>query len=136
MNCVEKRDLLYSDKSPAELAKIGESLLAGGARYDALQFFLRADDQSGLSKIRQSAIEEGDAFMLEQFVLSGREIEAAEWRSLADNARRLQKFQFAIRALRAAGDDVAADKLAEEAGLTEPAADEAESSPEAGDGGA
>ena len=115
MNCVEKRNLLYSEKAdPSEWIRAGEDLLGRGLPTDALNFFVRAEHEAGIEQIRALGIEEGDVFLLEQIRLSGRDVPPETWRKAADKARSLGKIEFAIRALRSAGDDEAADALREE----------------------
>jgi len=115
MNCVEKRNLLYSDKAdPSDWIRAGESLLEQGLPTDALNFFVRADHEAGIERIRSLALDEGDVFLFEQLRLAGRDIPSATWREAAEKARALGKIEFAIRGLRAAGDDEAADALREQ----------------------
>ncbi len=115
MNCVEKRDLLFSEKaSAAELSKAGEDFLSQGRLADALSFFLKADDESGIGRVTDLAVEEGDTFLLEQLRLAKRTVDAALWTKTAANAERLGKLDFAIRGYRAAGDDAKADAIVEE----------------------
>lgn len=114
MNCVEKRDLLFSEKaSAAELARAGEDFFAQGRLTDALAFFLKAGDEAAIGRVQDVAVEEGDTFLLEQLRLAKRTVDVSVWAKTATHAERLGKLDFAIRAYRAAGDDAKADAIVE-----------------------
>jgi len=112
MNCVQKRDLLHDDKTrPEEFLRAAETYLDSGAVADALAFYLRAESDEGVERVRSLALEEGDTFLLEQMKLAGKEIPPADWRAAAGRAREKGKIAFAVRALRAAGDEEEAASL-------------------------
>jgi len=114
LNCIQKRSLLYGPKTSAdELIRLGGEALAEGALADALAYFLRADHREGLEKIRDLALDEGDAFLLAQIVRNGARVPVTpeHWRKAAETAERAGKLRFAVQAWRAAGDEAAAARI-------------------------
>src|SRR5947207_11890399 len=64
-NYIKKRDVLHAEKtSPQTLIQIGREFLAAERYSDALDFFEKAKDLSGLTEIKQLAVKLGDAFLL------------------------------------------------------------------------
>lgn len=109
----KKQQLLHSrDAKPGELRRQAEEFLQAGWLSDAIDFFGKAGDREGLSKIREMAVSEGDIFIFRR-TLKALEAEASEdeWKRLADRAFELEKLQFAREAYRMAGDRKSLDKV-------------------------
>ncbi|MEM4243210.1 MAG: hypothetical protein QXP44_00215 [Candidatus Bathyarchaeia archaeon] len=116
-----KQAMLYAqDARPAELAAWGRRFLAAGWLYDAIDFFKRANWREGLLQVREQAVREGDVFLVRRLSKAlGEETEAATWRRVGEEARRLGKLEFALEAFRLAQDRKAMDQIYE---LIRPAA--------------
>jgi hypothetical protein len=121
-NCLKKRQLLNEKTlTPALCRDYGLKFLEQEWWEDALEFFKRGEFTNELEKLKEVAMETGDAFLLAR--LGNQEPET--WRQLAEQALALGKLHFARRAFEVAGD---ADKTAMVAGLIAgqaPASDEA-----------
>lgn len=110
--CLKKRRLLNDPELRPELAReYGEKFLALGWWEEALEFFKKSDDAPGLEKIKNHAVETGDAYLLGRLGLPQ---EPQTWRQLAEQALDQGKLRFARRAYELAGD---ADKAAMVEGL-------------------
>jgi hypothetical protein len=111
-DCLKKRRLLNEKAlDPALCRDYGERFLALGWWEDALEFFLKGADQGGLDKIREKALEAGDAHLLARVL--GRKPDPDLWRRAAERALALGKLQFARQALESAGDRERAAALAQ-----------------------
>jgi hypothetical protein len=108
-----KKRRLLNEKAldPALCRDYGERFLALGWWEDALEFFLKGADQGGLDKIREKALEAGDAHLLARVL--GRKSYPDLWRRAAERALALGKLQFARQALESAGDRERAAALAQ-----------------------
>jgi hypothetical protein len=108
-----KQQILFAkDASPSTLSDYGRRYLAAGWLSDALEFFARAGDKQGLEEIRGRSIQEGDVFIFRR-TLDALTTTAgdAEWKQLAENARKLGKLQFAREAFRMAQDRKSLDEI-------------------------
>jgi len=110
-DCLKKRQLL-NDKvlSPDLCREYGQNFLELGWQEDALEFFKKGGMTDELEKLKEYALETGDAFLLGRL---GHQ-EPEDWRRLGDRALDLEKLHFARRAFEMAGDD---DKTALVTGL-------------------
>jgi hypothetical protein len=110
-DCLKKRQLL-NDKvlSPDLCREYGQKFLELGWWEDALEFFKKGGMTDELEKLKEYALETGDAFLLGRL---GHQ-EPEDWRRLGDRALDLEKLHFARRAFEMAGDD---DKTALVTGL-------------------
>jgi len=121
-NCLKKRQLLNEKMLTAALCRdYGLKFFEQGWWEDALEFLKRGEFTNELEKLKEVALETGDAFLLARL---GQQ-EPETWRQLAERALALGKLHFARRAFEVAGD---ADKTAMVAGLIAgqaPAPDEA-----------
>ncbi len=107
-DCLKKRRLLNEKQlSPALCREYGEKYLALGWWEDALEFFHKGHDDSGVEKIKAHGLEAGDAYLLARIVKGP---DPGLWRQVAEKAQALGKLHFARRAFELAGD---ADKAAE-----------------------
>ncbi len=116
-NCLKKRRLLHEKEISPELCrKLGEKFFALGWWDDALEFFRRGGVADGLARLQEQAQATGDAYLLSRLG----EQDPAVWRRLADTALAQGKLYFAVKALRAAGDEAAADSLVARLGQGSP----------------
>ena len=97
---LKKRQLVYGGKTPPEeLSAWGRTYIEQGNAADALEFSGAARDLEGLAKIAQTAIEEGDAFLLWGVQRAAPElVSSRDWERLARAADALGKDAFAARA--------------------------------------
>jgi hypothetical protein len=102
----EKQKILYIDtRSADELIAYGDGCFAADRIFDALEFYSRAKHQSGLEKIRETAILNGDAMLFEQAAKAlRREQVREEWGQLGRQALALKKYSFARYAFEQIGD--------------------------------
>lgn len=107
---IERRGLLFGKEGEkANHADYAEQYFGAGRLMDALDFYMRCQNQAGVDKVAKAAIEEGNAFMLAQVERVTRtERDPSEWATLAANAEKAEKVTFAITAFTRAGkkDDV------------------------------
>jgi len=110
-----KQALLYGKENrPAELSKYGYKYMEAGWLSDAVDFFKKARDKEGLGKIETISIEEGDVFLFRKATrAAGSTPDKQQWKTIGDNARKLEKLQFAREAYRMAGDLKAMDQIDE-----------------------
>jgi hypothetical protein len=108
-DCLKKRRLLNEKGLSPELCRdYGEKFLALGLFEDALEFFKQGNYEPGLDKIKDLALETGDAFLMARLGAHPPEV----WRQVADQALKLGKIHFARRAFERAGDTERAEELA------------------------
>ncbi len=109
-DCLKKRRLLNDKQlSPEVLRDYGEKFFAQGFLEDALEFFVRGNYGPGLEKLKNQALEAGDAYLMARLGPQPPEV----WRQVADQALKLGKINFARRALEQAGDREGAEQLAQ-----------------------
>ena len=107
LSLIKKRDLLYSDKtSAAEASKQAEKFLEDGLRVDALSLFEKANDQAGLDKLSQIALDEGDSFLLlKVYKAKGEEPPENLLKAIGDKAFEMGKYHDAKTAYEHLGDE-------------------------------
>ncbi len=96
-----KQKILYIDKtSAASLIHYGDLYFEAGSYSDALDFYAKAGHQPGMQKIKDFALENGDAFLFQQSAKAlGLKPEQSDWENVARKAFDLKKFTFAKQAL-------------------------------------
>lgn len=96
-----KQKLLYIDTTPAaSLVNYGDLYMEEGVLSDALDFYAKAGHHAGLLKLKDLALESGDAFLFQSAAKAlGIELQAADWEGLARRAAELKKYSFAKQAL-------------------------------------
>lgn len=123
-NWLERQKLIHSQStkkaSPVELIQIGNKCLDGGYLQDAFLYFKAANSKEGLERLRQIAINDGDAFLLDEVekTLGGPTLPES-WSKLGHRAFELGKFRFAKVAFEHAPDEAMSTKVRE--ALGEPA---------------
>ena len=96
-----KQKILYIDKiNPAALQNYGDMFLEEGFFPDALDFYQKANDNSGIQKIKAIAFDRGDVMLFQQAARALHlELKPADWESIGQKAIELKKFSFARHAL-------------------------------------
>jgi len=101
-DCLKKRQLLNDQGlSPDLCREYGRKFLELGWREDALEFFKKGGMAEELERLKEYALETGDAFLLGRLGHQAPE----DWRRLGERALDLGKLSFARRAFEMAGDD-------------------------------
>ena len=82
---IKKRDLLHSERStPAVLTETAREFMAAERYSDALDFFEKAKDLSGMNDIKQLALRTGDTFLLSRLDRYDRTlVSQEEWKATA-----------------------------------------------------
>lgn len=103
---LKRRVVLYGKDTPREvLIHYGDLYLEAGRPNDAVEFYGRAGDRERLLKIKDLALETGDAFLLGQVeAFLGEEFPEEVWGELGRRAKELGKYAFAQKAFARAGD--------------------------------
>ena len=114
LSCLDKRDLLNQPAASIEtLSYWGQKFEEAGSVFDAVDFYVKANQREALDRLLKSALEEGDAFLYKQI---GRALKfepsPQEWLVLAKRAEELGKFAFAAQACRQAGEEEQAERYA------------------------
>ena len=96
-----KEKILYIDKvNPHLLQNYGDMFLEEGFFSDALDFYQKANDNSGMQKIKDIAINSGDVMLFQQAAKALHlELKPSDWESIGQKAIELKKFSFARHAL-------------------------------------
>jgi hypothetical protein len=96
-----KQKLLYIDKvNPNVLQNYGDMLLEEGFLSDALDFYQKANYNSGMQKIKDIAFDRGDVMLFQQAAKALHlELKPAEWEDIGQKAIDLKKYLFAQHAL-------------------------------------
>jgi len=102
-----KQKLLYVDKVSAnDLQKYGDLFLGEGRLSDALEFYQKANHNSGLQNIKEAALNSGDVML---FGLAAKalnqELKPADWESIGQKAIELKKYLFAKHAMEKANNE-------------------------------
>jgi len=103
---LKRRLVLYGKDTAREtLIYYGDLYLQEGRLNDAVEFYGRAGHREGLLRIKEWALQNGDAFLLEQVeVFLGEEIPEGVWVELGKKAKELGKYAFAQKAFARARD--------------------------------
>ncbi len=105
----KQRRLYLEATPPARLAEDGDRFFEEGRMADALEFYLRAGCRPGLGRIRDWAIEAGDALLFQQLLRGFPEAASPEaWHRLGRRALELGKHAFHRHALATSGQQEAA----------------------------
>jgi tetratricopeptide (TPR) repeat protein len=102
-----KQKILYIDKvNPHVLQNYGNSFLEEGLLSDALDFYQKANDNSGMKKIKDIAINSGDVMLFQQSAKALHlELKPVEWEGIGQKAIDLKKYFFAQHALERADNE-------------------------------
>ena len=107
LTSIQKRDLLaLPGMSPEESLVYAEHFLAHEMLDDALEFFVKAGAREGAARIKQAALELGNAGLLFEVAKSGLvEVGRADWEQLGDSAMEMRMFAYALFAYRKSGSE-------------------------------
>jgi len=96
-----KQKILYINNTSAEaLISYGDLYLKAGALSDALDFYAKAKHQTGMQKMKNLALENGDTFLFQSAARAlGNELRNTDWEEIAKKAVELKKYLFARHAL-------------------------------------
>jgi hypothetical protein len=102
-----KQKILYIDKvNPHLLQNYGDMFLEEGFFSDALDFYQKENDNSGMQKIKDIAINSGDVMLFQQAAKALHlELKPADWGSIGQKAIDLKKYLFAQHALERANNE-------------------------------
>jgi len=108
------REIKFGDRvPPAKRVKVARDLLAAGRIYDALDLFLLAEDEQGISQARERAVQEGLPVLLLMLKRAGRVPAPREWSEAGEKAFADGRFREAFRCFREAGDEAALERVRE-----------------------
>lgn len=95
-----KREVVYGDRPwPLSLEECGNRYQEMGQFMDALLFFHKAGSLEKIENLAQIAIEQGNAFLLEQIEnILNRPRDTKDWEKLQKNAQKQGKESYATRA--------------------------------------
>jgi len=109
---LDLREIKYSDRvPPAKRVKVAKELMAAGRIYDALDLFLLAEDEAGISEARDRAIKEGLPVLLLMLKRAGRIPTPGEWSAAGEKALAAGRFREAFRCFRDAGDEAGLERV-------------------------
>ena len=102
-----KQKLLYVDKvNQGNLQNYGDLFLEEGRIPDAFDFYIKANNNSGLQKIKEIAMNSGDVMLFGQAAKAlNLELKPADWESIGLKAIELKKYSFAGHALEKANNE-------------------------------
>ena len=102
-----KQKLLYVDKvNQDNLQNYGDLFLEEGRIPDAFDFYIKANNNSGLQKIKGIALNSGDVMLFGQAAKAlNLELKPADWEAVGQKAIELKKYSFAGHALEKANNE-------------------------------
>jgi len=102
-----KQKILYIDKvNPHVLQNYGDLFLEEGLLSDALDFYQKANYNSGMQNIKDIAFDRGDVMLFQQAAKAlHMELKAADWEGIGQKAIALKKYFFAQHALERANNE-------------------------------
>jgi hypothetical protein len=111
---LKKRDFLWNPKTSKEaLAKLGQEYFDAERYATALEFFLHAEDENGLEKIKAHALRVGDTFLLAALNrVNHHLVKETDWEKAAEKAEKAGRPSMAAFAARVLNPQVQADKEA------------------------
>jgi hypothetical protein len=114
-SCLKKRDLLHNPQiGNDQLSQYGREYLAEARLVDALDFFEKAQDLEGIRRVREQSIKDGDPFLLQKTAkLLKESIPEESWKRVGEKALMEGRFQQALTAFKAIGDEDQTAKIQE-----------------------
>ena len=102
-----KQKILYIDKvNPNVLQNYGDMFLEEGLLSDALDFYQKANYNSGMQKIKDIAFDRGDIMLFQQAAKAlHMELKPVDWEGIGQKAIDLKKYFFAQHALEKANNE-------------------------------
>lgn len=112
---LEKRDLLHAESpSQAKIDAVADKLIGENRYAEAVDYVEITRSPALVAKLGERALAVGSPFLLNQVErLTGEKRPESDWRSVAEGAKKAERWMDAIRALKAAGleDDAEALRL-------------------------
>lgn len=107
LDCLKKRDLLAAQKFDADLMREYAHDFFQQERYgDAFEFYRKLEDEAGIRRVKERAIQLGDPELLWRIEHADRNaVTRDDWTTCGDNAIKLGKFRSAAYAFRHIGDE-------------------------------
>jgi hypothetical protein len=102
-----KQKILYIEKAnPNVLQNYGDIFVEEGLLPDALEFYEKANYNSGMQKIKDIAFDRGDVMLFQQAAKALHlELKPADWENIGQKAIDLKKYLFAKHALEKANNE-------------------------------
>jgi len=102
-----KQKILYIDKVNSNvLQNYGDLFLEEGLLSDALDFYQKANYNSGMQKIKDIAFDRGDVMLFQQAAKAlHMELKPSDWEGIGQKAIDLKKYSFAQHALEKANNE-------------------------------
>ena len=102
-----KQKILYIDKvNPHVLQNYGDLFLEEGLLSDALDFYQKANENSGMQKIKDISFDRGDVMLFQQAARALHlELKPVDWEGIGQKAIGLKKYFFARHALERANNE-------------------------------
>ncbi len=108
------REIKFGERvPPARRVKVAWDLLGAGRIYDALDVFLLANDEKGISEIRAKALLEGLPVLLLMLKRAGHTPDPKEWSRAAEKAFSDGRYREAFRCFLEAGDEAGLERVRE-----------------------
>ena len=113
-DALELRELKFSPKtSRAARSAAAEKILSAGRTTEAFDLYLIADDEKGIARMREMAVQDGLPHLLLAMRRYGLEATTEEWNRAGDKAFDAGRYREAYRAYREAGNEEGLAKVAE-----------------------
>jgi tetratricopeptide (TPR) repeat protein len=108
-----KQKILYIDKAnPDVLQHYGDLFLEAGKISDALEFYQKANNSSGMQKIKNIAFDSGDVMLFQQAAKAlNLELKPIDWEGIGQKAIASKKYSFAQHALEKANNEELVNSL-------------------------
>lgn len=108
-----KQKILYIDKANENILRdYGNLFFEDGFLSDAIDFYEKANDKTGIQKIKDMAFERGDVMLFQQAAKAlALELKPADWEGIGQKAIVLKKYSFAKHALEKANNKEMLDSL-------------------------
>jgi hypothetical protein len=97
---LNRREILYGpDTGTEKLVEYARAYEEAGKVDEALQFYTQAGDRDGLARVKNRAIDSGDAFLLKAVARALPDlVDEGDWKSLIASAEKLGKQLYAEQA--------------------------------------
>jgi len=126
---IEKRNMLYAPdpRRPFDALSLGDAFAEKGRLPEALDFYERVTDAAvraeRVARIKASALGQGNAFLLNRIASKGHvPVSKDEWREAANNAKKVGRLRYALRAAIQAGEETLMAEMRAALGDAVPAA--------------
>ena len=113
-DALQLRHIKYGAKSqPAQQLQVARALIDAGRVAEALDLYLIADDEAGITAIKQRATTEGRPVWLVMIQRAERPVTAADWKACGEAAEKAGRLREAYRAFTMAKDESGLTRLEE-----------------------